>query len=498
MPIRTATVRLMPLLPLLLGAIGAAVRAESPPRPPNVLFIAVDDLRPELGCYGNAAIHSPNIDRLCSEGMAFDRAYCQQAVCSPSRTSLLTGLRPDATRVHDLQTHFRDTVEDVVTLPQQFKEHGYQAEWWGKIYHAALLDPPSWTRQGERYEPVDNWRAYQLPSSNELAAQNDGGGPPFESADVPDDAYPDGKVADSAIEALRRLRDEPFFLAVGFYKPHLPFTAPKKYWDLYDPGSISLPEMSEPPTGSPRVAQTAWGELRAYSQIPPAGRLDEVMTRRLIHGYRACVSYTDAQIGRLLDELDRLDLRENTIVVLWGDHGWKLGDYGEWCKHTNFEIDTRVPLIVSAPGMKAKGRRTSALVEYVDVYPSLCELAGLPLPVHLQGESFAPLLDDPSLALKQAAYSQFPRPHGVMGYSVRTANHRFTAWLDAEHRVIAQELYDHSNGLEESINTAQTPEGQAVSARLLTRIEQDLGVLIDHNATGARAQEDNSTPTVAF
>ncbi len=250
-------------------------RADEAPALLNVLFMAVDDLRPELGAYGRSEIHSPHIDRLASEGLLFERAYVQQAVCSPSRTSLLTGLRPDAAQVWDLRTHFRDTVPDVVTLPQYFKENGYHAEWWGKLYHANLLDEVSWTRQGRRFEPESNWRAYVTEEANRLAEANEGGGPPFERADVADDAYPDGKIASHAIEALQRLArtDDPFFLAVGFYKPHLPFNAPARYWDLYDPATIEPPEFDHPPEGTPDIALMNWGELEA--------RLDERWTESL-------------------------------------------------------------------------------------------------------------------------------------------------------------------------------------------------------------------------
>jgi iduronate 2-sulfatase len=437
---------------LAFAALTVAACQAQPPEPatdeaparPNVLFVAVDDLRPELGAYGRSEIHSPNIDRLASEGLLFERAYVQQAVCSPSRTSLLTGLRPDATRVWDLQTHFRDTVPEVVTLPQHFKQNGYHAEWYGKLYHANLLDERSWTKQGQRFEPVGNWRAYVTEEANRLAEANEGGGPPFERADVADDAYPDGKIANHAVEALQRLAQsgQPFFLAVGFYKPHLPFNAPAKYWDLYDPATIEPPGFDHAPEGTPKIALTEWHELRNYAGIPRKGDLDRDLARQLIHGYQACVSYTDAQIGKVLDELDRLGLRQSTIVVLWGDHGWKLGDYGDWCKHTNFELDTRAPLIVSAPGMKARGQSTRALVELVDIYPTLVEMAGLPLPGHLQGTSFAPLLEDPGQTWKDAALSQYPRGTS-MGRSLRTDRWRFTQWRSEDGEVVARELYDH-------------------------------------------------------
>ena len=449
----------------------------------NVLFIAVDDLRPELGCYGQEYIHSPNIDRLAQSGFVFERAYCQQAVCSPSRTSLMTGLRPDATGVYDLQTHFRDTVPNVVTLAQHFMQNGYHAEFWGKIYHAAILDSLSWSVEGGNQDrriepqwPQENWRAYVLERSNAVADQRENrGGPPYERAVVPDTAYPDGVVAQRAVETLRELsqQDQPFFLGVGFYKPHLPFNAPQRYWDLYDSTAIELPRFSSPPAGTPTVAPTDWEELRAYAFVPPETDVDEAMTRRLIHGYRACVSYTDAQVGKVLDELDRLGLRERTIVVLWGDHGWKLGDYGDWCKHTNFEIDTRAPLIVSAPDMTHPGQRSDALVEFVDIYPSLCELAGLPLPDHLQGDSFVPLLNDPRQAGKDAALSQFPRQdERVMGYSMRTDRYRYTRWEERDtQETIGQELYDHQDSVLVSQNLAVRPE--------YTDLVQEMDSLLD-------------------
>ena len=435
---------------------------------PNVLFIAVDDLRPELGCYGKAYIHSPNIDRLAQEGMVFDQAYCQQAVCSPSRTSLMTGLRPDATGVYDLQTHFRENVPQVITLPQHFMQQGYHTEFWGKIYHAAILDSASWSVAGgdqdrriEPQWPQENWRAYVLERSNAIADSNNGGGLPYERAAVPDTAYPDGIIAKRAIETLQKLdqQQQPFFLGVGFYKPHLPFNAPQKYWDMYDSTNIALSAFPAPPEGASDLATTEWGELRAYASVPPTGDINETLARRLIHGYRACVSYTDAQVGKVLDELNRLGLRQNTIVVLWGDHGWKLGDYGDWTKHTNFEIDTHAPLIVSVPGMANARERTDALVEFVDIYPSLCELAGLPLPEHLQGKSFVPLLEEPTKVWKDVALSQFPREQEkIMGYSMRTSNYRYTRWQQRDNgQVVSQELYAHAENVLATKNLAKQP-----------------------------------------
>ena len=445
-------------------------------RPLNVLFIAVDDLRPELGSYGKRDVHSPNIDRLAEQGLVFENAYCQQSVCSPSRTSLLTGLRPDSTHVYDLTTHFRSTVPAVITLPQYFKQHGYSTEWWGKIFHAALLDSISWTKQGERLEPEDNWRAYVLDESLRLAAENDGGGPPFEAADVPDNAYPDGQIADRAVEALRAVQDRPFFLAIGFYKPHLPFNAPQQYWDLYDPEDVSLSPLDQWPYDAPDIAKMEWHELRAYHGIPEQGPLDDEMTRALIQGYMACVSYTDAQVGRLLDELDLLELTDRTIIVLWGDHGWKLGEYSAWCKHTNFEIDTRTTLIVSVPAMETAGQRTTALVELVDLYPTLVELAGLPLPHHLQGTSFIPLLQDPQQHWKSVALSQYPRQDSIMGYSLRNARYRFTRWASTHgsNDGAVYELYDHLTESLEQTNLANLPEYAELVQKLDSLLDKSI------------------------
>ena len=470
------------IIPLLMGIIlvftlGAFLTIPSsdestpPPKPLNVLFIAVDDLRPQLGAYGDKLVKSPNIDRLAANGLLFERAYCQQAVCSPSRTSLLTGLRPDSTHVYDLVTHFRKTVPEVVTLPQHFKNNGYQTAWWGKIFHAGLLDPISWTQQGHAQEPSDNWRAYVADASKEIASRNKGGGPAFEMVNVPDNAYPDGQIAEKAIATMRQLNGKPFFLAVGFFKPHLPFNAPKKYWDLYNPADFSLPQLRTAPANAPALASTGWGELRNYAGMPAQGPMPDEQARQLIHGYHACVSYTDAQIGKVLDELKRLGLDKNTVVVLWGDHGWKLGEYGQWAKHTNFEIDTRVPLIVSAPGMKAKGKKTSALVEFVDIYPFLCDAAGLPKPAHLQGTSFAPLLTKPTMAWKKAAFSQYPRGGGVMGYSMRTDRYRYTQWLKPDGSAVATELYDLQKDPQATINVAQDPAYASALPALNTLFE---------------------------
>jgi arylsulfatase A-like enzyme len=262
---------------------------------------------------------------------------------------------------------------------------------------------------------------------------------------------------------------------VGFLKPHLPFIAPKKYWDLYQRDAIPMAANPFPPKNVPKIALTNWGELRAYSDIPAVGPLTDDQARTLKHGYYACVSYMDAQLGRVLEELDRLGLRGNTIVILWGDHGWKLGEHGLWCKHTNFENDARAPLICAAPGQKAAGRHTKALVEFVDIYPSLCELAGLPLPDHLEGDSFAALLDDAELPGEPTAISQYPRGN-IMGYSMRTDRYRLTLWQkrDATHETVAAELYDHENDPAENLNVAGDPANADLVAKLTEQLTAQL------------------------
>ncbi len=452
---------------------------------PNILFIASDDMRPELGCYGAKHIHSPNLDRLAARGTTFLRAYCQQAVCSPSRSSLMTGLRPDTIRIWDLATHFRDNEPDVVTVSQHFKNHGYHSERLGKIYHTGhgnRDDKFSWSRTekylgASRYGPEGSAHIKRLLAEakakgvdlkdNRLRPR----GLPWEAPDVADEKLTDGMIAENAIKLMNELKDEPFFLAVGFLNPHLPFVAPKKYWDLYDPASIELADNPYAPKGSPEFAMTTWGELRKYYDIPAKGPLTDEQARSMIHGYYAAISYVDAQVGRLLDELDRLGLAENTIVVFWGDHGWKLGEHGGWCKHTNFELDARVPLIFSAPQQKAAGQTSRALVEFVDIYPTLCDLAGLPISEDLEGLSVAPLLDTPDLPWKSAAFSQYPRSANgkkVMGYSMRTDRYRFTRW---EHRndpekVAAVEIYDHRTDPDENTNIAADPANAALVERL--------------------------------
>ncbi len=474
---------------LCLCKIGKAQVHPNTHRPMNVLFIAVDDLRPELGCYGQTHIHSPNIDRLASQGTVFNRAYCQQAVCGPSRASLLTGARPDTTKVYDLQTHFRKAMPDVVTLPQLFRENGYASIALGKIHHGPEEDDPSWSekmwhghghptaKHGYLLKENQQWVQRRINEQRALGKKSKRRpyGPAFENADVPDDHYGDGITANKAIEYLNRFKDKPFFMGVGFRKPHLPFLAPKKYYDLYQEEDIKFPENMFAPKDVPAIAMHNSGELRTYAGIPGKGPLSDKQARKLIHCYYASISYVDAQIGRVIAELERLGLRENTAIVLWGDHGWQLGEHGLWCKHTNFEVAVRSPLIFSIPGQKAVNTHSDALVEFVDVYPTLAAAAGLNLPAHLEGSSLLPLLDDPKTPWKQAAFSQYPRNnHGrFMGYSMRTDRYRYTRWVKrSTGETSFCELYDHQADPAENINIANLPEHASILKQLDAQMDK--------------------------
>lgn len=538
-------IHLLSLAILAATSLMAGARAGATQARPNVLFITVDDLRPELGCYEKPYVVSPNIDKLAARGVVFQRAYCQQAICNPSRASFLTGLRPDSTGVYDLVTHFRKKVPDVVTLPQAFKNHGYHTQAIGKIYHPAfpgfgigsdLNDPVSWSEPqwlgGPRYyysplgeklarEAFDaamnsrkpgapNWVAEV--KARQAARKNQDGSTADDDAwktvnvrvlateapDVPDETLYDGQVAQRAVAALRRQKQrqdattageaQPFFLAVGFLKPHLPFIAPRKYWDLYDPEKLEIAANPGPPYDAPAPALAIpMDELRdTYPRdvlvpsphakvpdpqipydLPKSGPLTREQAIQLRRGYYACVSYVDAQVGLIVDELERLDLARNTIIVLVGDHGFSLGEHGLWGKLTNFEDATRSPLILSAPGRVAGGTQTPALVELVDIYPTLCDLAGLPKPGRLEGASLVPLMENPRQPWKQAAFSQYPRK-GLMGYTMRTDRYRYTVW-QSTHDAQANsgiELYDHTIDPAETLNLAGLPQNAALVAEL--------------------------------
>lgn len=466
---------------------------------PNVLFIAVDDMRCELGCYGSKEVLSPNLDRLAASGVLFKRAYCQVAVCNPSRASLLTGLRPDTLKVWDLPTDFRTTVPDAVTLPQHFRKHGYRALGFGKIFHNIFPDNVSWDEPHAWPKNARLWSNAAQEKLKKLKAEMRTAGEPeraierlrslgTERVDLKDSEHVDGAMTDQALAAMRELasKDQPFFLAAGFLLPHMPFVVPTKYWDLYDPAKISLAPHGYLPRGAPAVAfgdRNMGGlyELRDYMDYrkipsPFEGSLTEAQQRELKHGYYASVSFVDAQVGRLLDELDRLGIAEKTIVLLWSDHGWKLGEHNGWCKQTNYEIDTRAPLMIRAPGAKSKGKPSNALVEFVDVYPTLCELASLPVPKVLEGKSLAPLLSGEAVYVKDAAFSQFLRTHegrDYMGCAIRTENHRYIEWRDKKSgKVEERELYDHHNDPQENQNIASDSRQMDLIAKLSARIAE--------------------------
>lgn len=434
---------------------------------PNVLFIAVDDLRPQLGCYGHKQMISPNIDRLAAEGVTFLRSYCQVPVCGASRASLLTGTRPTANRFLGYDTWAERDLPGALSVAEHFRNNGYHTISNGKVFHHRADCRNSWSE--DAWHPAGNWRNYMLEENQKLNLQKPKlAGPAYECADVTDNAYFDGKIADKAISDLRRLKDvdAPFFLALGFLKPHLPFNAPKKYWDMYKADDIDLADNPFRPKGAPDAALHNWGELRNYYGIPAKGPLPEELARKLVHGYYACVSCTDAQIGRVIAELGRLGLRDNTVIVLWGDHGWNLGEHGLWCKHCNFETSLHSPLIVTAPGI-AGGIKSNALTEYLDIYPSLCELCDLPLPGHLHGRSFVPLLKNPNLPWKEAVFSRY-----FKGDSVKTDRYRYTEWSGNGGGVYARMLYDHEVDLAENVNIAELPENKELVEKLSNMLRE--------------------------
>jgi arylsulfatase A-like enzyme len=434
---------------------------------PNVLFIPIDDLRPQLGCYGHARMVTPHMDALADGGVLFQRAYCQVPVCGATRASLLTGVRPTRERFVTFHTWADEDLPGALTLPEHFRNHGYLTLSNGKVFHH-LTDCAERSWSEEPWHPNaagGDWRNYLLPESRQGAEPGDAGRP-VECADVEDNAYFDGQIADRTVRDLRRLsrQDRPWFLAAGFLKPHLPFNAPKRYWDYYERDEVDLADNPFPPEDAPDQALHNWGELRAYLGIPAEGAVSEEQARELVHGYYAATSYTDAQVGRVLAELDRLGLSESTVVVLWGDHGWQLGEHGLWCKHCNFNTSLNAPLIVRYAGTGA-GRQSPALVEFADVYPTLCQLAGIPLPDHLEGTSFVPLMEEPDRDWKPAVFSRY-----FAGDSVRTDRYLYTQWTDEAGEVTARMLYDHERDAAENHNISERPEHADLVSELSARL----------------------------
>lgn len=458
----------------------------------NVLFVSVDDLRPELKSYGHPVVKSPNFDKLASEGMQFNRAYCQLALCNPSRASLLSGRRPETLGIYDLATFLRDgNVKDIVTLPELFKNNGYTSLRFGKIFHTTNGnhdDLKSWSENPGKNDRSDAAGADEKTTSNPTPKKpgkrkkaKPGADPhanelPYGAPDVADDALSDGKIANRVIEALRENKDESFFIGVGFHKPHLPFVAPKKYWDMYDESQIKLAPNSTLPADAPAFATNDASELRRYKSVPKQGAISDEQARRLIHGYYACVSYIDAQLGKIVAELDALGLRENTVIIVWGDHGYHLGEQGTWNKRTNWEIATRVPLIISYPDQETRGTKTNKLVEFVDIYPTLVELCGLPMPEKLEGTSLLPLLRDAQLPWKTAAFSvyekEIPGMGNGLGRAMRTERYRFIEWSAEGNEKRIHELYDHQVDPQETTNIANNPENAELVAKLSKQLAQ--------------------------
>ncbi len=450
----------------LVTALGfAAVQAA---QKPNVLLILVDDLKPAMGCYGDNAAITPNMDALARRGMRFDMAYCNQAVCAPSRFTLMLGAHSTSTGLYGLGSHLRKAWPGAVTMPQHFAKHGYRTESLGKVFHIGhgnqgdpesfsvphfhdkvieYLDPES-TDGGKltREEALfTNQKLGQIRSLPRGAA--------YESPMANDTDYADGRVADETVKRLKAAKqrlakdDTPFFITAGFVRPHLPFSAPKKYWDMHDPAKLPMPVNKAFPKDAPKVALKRGGEIAAFKPVPSNGEIDEELTRKLIHGYYASTSYVDAQIGKVTRALEELGLAKDTIVVLWGDHGWHLGDLSIWTKHTNFEQANRIPIIIVAPGLAKPGSVTSQLAETVDIFPTLSELAGLPAskgPQPIDGVSLVPVLKNPNARVRDHAFHAYPRGK-KLGRAIRTQRYRLVEWKNHSdpNAGVDYELYDY-------------------------------------------------------
>ncbi len=434
----------------------------------NVLFLALDDLNTHLGCYGNPVVKSPNIDRLARSGVRFDRSYCQFPLCSPSRSSLLTGLRPDTTRVYDLVTHFRLTIPEVVTLPQLFKQNGYFAARVGKIYHYGVpgdigscgLD--DWKSWNQAINPRGRDKDEEGLLVNYTPKRGLGSSLSFLAADGTDEEQTDGLAASETIRLLEKHVNRPFFIGAGFYRPHCPYIAPKKYFDLYSLRDIRVPRVSADQAKSvPALA------LRSTIPWPWFG-ITETQAAESILAYYAAISFVDAQVGQVLNALDRLGLSENTTIVLWGDNGYHLGEHGLWKKQSLYEGSARVPLIISGAGVAARGVTCKRTVESLDVYPTLADVCGITAPGNLQGVSLRPFLEDPGRESARPAYTQVRRGE-QNGYSVRTERWRYTAWGGG---ALGSELYDYEKDPDELSNLAGDTKFQSVVTEMRARLAE--------------------------
>ncbi len=481
----------MTLRPFLLClCLAGATQAAAP----NVLFLVADDLNTALGAYGDPTAITPHLDRLAARGLVFERAYCQQAVCNPSRSSFLTGLRPDTVGVDDLRKSFRDTAPNgktLVTLPQHFKNQGWFCQNIGKMFHnmGDTQDRASWSMDEILHAGThadDTLFANTPVRAGE--AKPDYKAPITESDAVPDTAYRDGQIARLAAAVLRDRagQKQPFFLAVGFWRPHLPLVAPKKYWDLYDPAAIPMPNPATPPQDAPAIALHASREIRGYGGTPKDREFNAEETRHYRHGYYASISFLDAQLGLILDALEASGQADNTIVVFTSDHGFHTGEHALWGKTTNFELDARVPLLIADPRQPAgHGRKTGALAELVDLFPTLAHLAGIAgdLPGNLEGDDLSPVLADPAKSVKGAAFTQHQQPfYGpasawqAWGRSVRTERWRYTEWRTIRGGdLLARELYDHGSDPLETRNLAGDSALAAIMEPLAARLAEHFG-----------------------
>ena len=441
----------------------------------NILFISIDDFRPKISSYGETKMITPNIDKLASEGLQFNNAYTNIAVCGASRASLMTGIRPSLNRFNDFSTRAQDDTPQAISLNQLFMDNGYETISYGKIYHHSDDFQQHWSEKDKGQIQSD----FQDPKSIERVNNAEKGeygnkNLTYEYPDVDDYAYNDGKITQNAIYKLKVLKedDQPFFMAIGYVSPHLPFIQPKKYWDMYDHDSIQLADNSYQPENSPFIAIEAQhnsAELRKnYLDIPAQGKLDDDLARNLIHGYYASVSYMDALIGELIKELDDLGLRDNTTIILWSDHGYFLGEHGFWCKHSTFHEAVKIPFIMSSPGY-AKNQITDSFTELVDVYPTLCELANITPPTYIHGKSLTPVLKNPSIQLKDEIYTRYKQ-----GEAVIDANYSYTEFYRGK-TYVGNMMYDMKNDLKQNIDISKTP----ANAELVKMYSQKLKVMRD-------------------
>lgn len=480
--------RHIPLLFLL--ALGATAPAAD--RKPNVLMIAIDDLRPSIGCYGDPNAKTPNMDALAARGLRFERAYCQLALCSPSRISLLSGRRPSTSKIYTIGPTLRSAMPDITTLPQHFKNQGYFTRSLGKIYHVGIDDPDSWSVPPERAEkprlgPVGqrllHERRKDYAARGITPPQKGEGGigyasPAFENVDCDDDDLLDGDCARRAAGILKELAatpGQPFFFAVGFANPHVPWVSPKKYWDLYDRAKLVMADNPFLPRNAPPFAAKSGEDFYWYSNVPKDRKITDAFGRECLHGYLAATSYVDAQVGRLLAALETTGLAKNTIVILWGDHGYYMGEHGWWGgKHNNYEGATHTLLLCALPGQKTAGQSTRGIVEFVDIYPTLVDLCGLPKPrdaAQLEGVSFVPLLENPKQPWKKAAFSEYPKggpdadghPGQYLGLAMRTDRWRYVEWTNQKTGAIAaRELYDHEKDPQENENVLDRTDAATI------------------------------------